>query len=54
MTLNRWQTGFWREEEAGCSQTSPNLQADMLLAGRLLARWIHGDTILGRPFNLDD
>jgi hypothetical protein len=32
----------------------PSLQADMLLAARLLARWIQGDTMLGCAFDLDD
>jgi hypothetical protein len=32
----------------------PDLQADMLLVGRLLQRWIWRGTDLGCPFALDD
>jgi hypothetical protein len=32
----------------------PSLQADMLLAGRLLQRWLWRGTDLGCPFTLDD
>jgi hypothetical protein len=32
----------------------PDLQADLLLTGRLLTRWIQDGTIWGGPFTLDD
>ena len=32
----------------------PSLQADLLLAGRLLARWLQRGIYLGTPFSLDD
>jgi hypothetical protein len=32
----------------------PNLQADLLLAGRLLRRWLRGGTDLGCPFTLPE
>jgi hypothetical protein len=32
----------------------PELQADLMLAGNLLVRWLRDGTDLGCPFNLDD
>jgi hypothetical protein len=32
----------------------PDMQADLLLAGRLLQRWLWRGTDLGCPFSLDD
>jgi hypothetical protein len=32
----------------------PDLQADLLLAGNLLVRWLRDGTDLGCPFSLDD
>jgi hypothetical protein len=32
----------------------PDLQADLLLAGDLLVRWLRDGTDLGTPFTLDD
>jgi hypothetical protein len=32
----------------------PDLQADLMLAGNLLVRWLRDGTDLGCPFNLDD
>jgi hypothetical protein len=32
----------------------PDLQADLLLAGNLLTRWLRGGTDLGCPFAVDD
>jgi hypothetical protein len=31
----------------------PDLQADLLLAGNLLTRWLRDGTDLGTPFSLD-
>jgi hypothetical protein len=31
----------------------PNLKADLLLAGKLLTRWLRDGTGLGTPFTLD-
>jgi hypothetical protein len=33
---------------------TPSLQADLVLAGKLLARWIQRGTDLGAPLDLDD
>ena len=32
----------------------PDLQADLLLAGNLLVRWLRDGTDMGVPFSLDD
>jgi hypothetical protein len=36
------------------SNDPPALQADLLLAGKLLTRWCRDSTDLGVPFSLDD
>ena len=36
------------------SSDPPALQADLLLAGKLLTRWCRDGTDMGVPFSLDD
>jgi hypothetical protein len=43
-----------RRKSRRSTDSGPNAQADLLLAGRLMQRWLWGGLYLGCPFTLDD